>query len=165
MKKTTPWTKKNSYQVVAATILEEEKELQFVFDLKECQQLAKRFDLPDVLSFQAKVSLFRDEFVHVKGEFSAQVIYQSVISLEDFPSVLSEKFEVLFSENPPTDSDEIIDPIERGRIDLKEVLFEQFGLALDPFPKKEEEKGEFIYQDESQDVENPFSELKNLIKK
>ena len=72
MKKTIQGTKKNSYQVVAATILEDKKELQFVFDLSECQQLAKRFDLPDVLSFQAKVSLFRDEFVHVKGDFSAQ---------------------------------------------------------------------------------------------
>lgn len=164
MKKTIEQAKKSSYMVVASTILDKKQPFEFCFDEKECQSLANRFDLPNVLSFKAQLNLYRDEFVHVKGEFQSQVVYQSVVSLEEFPSTLHEKFDVLMSEGPPSDSDEIIDKIERGRIDLKEILFEQFGLSLDPFPKKETETENFVYQEDVAD-DNPFQKLKDLIQK
>lgn len=165
MKKTSIEAKKNNFVVVAATIQDQPQTFHFSFDDKTCQALAERFDLPQVFSFTAQLTLYRDEFVHVKGAFQSEVMYQSVISLEEFKEKLNENFEVLFSEEPPTQSDEIIDPIERGRIDLKEVLFEQFGLSLNPFPRKKDEQGEFVYQDLENQKENPFHALNTLMKK
>ncbi len=163
MKKTR--THQKNFVVVAASIQKEPQKFHFVFDAKECQKLADRFNLPKVQSFQADLSLYRDEFVHVKGLFQAEVVYQSVISLEEFSAPLNETIDVLFSEEPPAESDEIIDPIEQGRIDLRDVLFEQFGLSLNPFPKKPTEQGEFVYRDGSDGAENPFEKLKTMMQK
>lgn len=163
MKKTK--IKQNSFVVVASMIQTTPQNLNFVFDDQECQALADRFDLPKVLSFSADLTLYRDEFVHIKGQFEAMVIYQSVISLDEFESPVKAPIDVLFSENPPQKSDEIIDKIERGRIDLREVLFEQFGLSLSPFPKKEDEQNGFVYQEVSSPKENPFEKLKTRLQK
>ena len=155
----------NSFVVVASLIQSTPQNLHFVFDNQECQALADRFDLPKVLSFSADLTLYRDEFVHIKGQFEAMVIYQSVISLDEFESPVKAPVDVLFSENLPQKSDEIIDKIERGRIDLREVLFEQFGLSLSPSPKKEDEQNGFVYQEASSPEENPFEKLKTRLQK
>ncbi len=163
MKKSVSETK-NSYSVVASTITATPVAYTFIFTQDECQALADRFEVPKVLSFHADLTLFRDEFVHVRGKIDAQMIRQSVISLDEFQQNKTDEFEVLYSENPPEKSEEIIDKIDKGRIDLKMILFEQFGLALEPFPKKPEEEGGFIYQEENTETTNPFQQLKKIIK-
>ena len=132
---------------------------------EECRKLAQRFELPEILSFQADVVLFRDNFVHVQGRIFAQMRRQSVVSLKDFTQDMKEDFEVLFSENPPTDSDEIVDEIQNGRIDLGEVLAEQFGLALNPFPHAPGEDTPYVYTEKEEVVDSPFKNLSEIIKK
>ena len=50
----------------------------------ECQKLAERFELVEILSLKADITMFRDDFVYVKGKISAQIRRQSVISLKEF---------------------------------------------------------------------------------
>ena len=133
----------------------------------ECTSLCERFDIPAISDFKSEIHLFRDDFVHVKGKIDVQMKRQSVVSLREFDQTMTEEFDALFSEEPPTDTKEIIDEIYNGRIDLGAVLAEQFGLALDPFPHAPDENETYVYSQPDEDVsdENPFKDLKKIMKK
>lgn len=131
----------------------------------ECDVLAERFDIPQIEHFNANIHLYRDDFVHVKGEINVAMKRQSVVSLKMFSQNMHENFDVLFSEEPPNNTKEIVDEIMNGRIDLGEVLAEQFGLALDPFPHAPDETDTYVYGRTEEAIENPFKDLKKIMKK
>ena len=61
-------------------------------------------------------------------------------------------------------TEEPIEFLPRPQIYFKDIVFEQFGLNLDAFPRKTDEL--FVYKEEEEptEKENPFSVLKHLTK-
>lgn len=114
-----------------------------VADEKECLALAKRFDLPKLFSFKARLLAmpWRGGGLHVTGVVEADVERISVVSLEAFRRV--EKFKVDSIFLPPkiiVDAvEDDAEPIENGEVDLGEVAAETMGLELDPYPRKDGE--------------------------
>ena len=130
---------------------------------KELKALAKRFDVKKIHFLKAYLTVFPGDIVRIVGKIEALSCRQCVISLDYFDEKMQEEFEVLYADNPPEDSDEIIDTIDKGRIHLGEVVSEQYGLALNPFPKKNGVKNPFKV--EKEEKQNPFSNLKKILKK
>lgn len=129
----------------------------------ELQALAKRFDVEKIHYLKANLIVYPSEIVRIIGKVEALTRRECVVSLSKFDEKMVEEFEVLYADNPPTDSDEIIDIIDKGRIHLGEIVAEQYGLALNPFPKKPGVKNP--YQDVAAEREHPFANLKTILKK
>ncbi len=72
----------------------------------------------------------------VTGEVEADIDQVSVISLETFRSTVRYPVERYFLPHGGGDSEEDIDAIDGGVIDLGEVAAETLGLELDPYPRK-----------------------------
>ena len=147
------------------------------FELKatqeECLQLAERFDLPAVHSFVLSGSVKGNDILRYDGRFEAQVVRECVVSLDEFDQVVSGDFSELFSESGTDfsvetnfdidmDDEETVDLIKNGRLEIGEIAAQQFGLHLDPFPKKQ--AGVFEYKEAEAERRNPFEILKNLKK-
>ena len=130
---------------------------------KELSALAKRFQVEKIHSLKAHLTVYPSEIVRITGKVEALTRRECVISLEKFDEKMAEDFEVLYADNPPSESDEIIDTIDKGRIHLGEIVAEQYGLALNPFPKKPGVKNP--YQDVAEERERPFANLKKILKK
>jgi uncharacterized metal-binding protein YceD (DUF177 family) len=109
---------------------------------KECTALAKRLGLVAVHSIKAEIRAtpWRGGGIKLSGSVNADIEQTSVVSLEAFRSI--ETFEVeryYLSEGstlPGDETDEDIDVIHNGEIDLGEVAVETIGLELDPYPRK-----------------------------
>ena len=141
----------------------------------QCQEIANHFEIISVENLAAHVFLRKKEdIIELTGNIHAQVCQECVVTLEPMNNTVSGEFEMLFSTTKqPSISESVLDiditeePIEflpRGQIYFKEIIFEQFGLNLDAFPRKTEEL--FIYREspEETEKENPFSVLKHLTK-
>jgi Large ribosomal RNA subunit accumulation protein YceD len=114
----------------------------------ERQLLAKRFGLAGLASFEGDLSVranFAGE-IEVSGRFKATVEQTCVVTLEVFSAGLGESFVLRFArgvveEDEPertwSASEEAPpDPIEGDVLDLGEILAQQLGLAIDPFPRR-----------------------------
>lgn len=108
----------------------------------ELAALARRMDLPAVLSLICAFHLHRDAADRLvgRGDLRAEVMQTCVVSLEDFPATVEEQFSVFFvpageetGDDDPAAPDEIT--YENGVIDLGEAAAEQLALALDPYPR------------------------------
>ena len=141
-----------------------ERQTEYILEAsaQELSNLAKRFDVEKIYSLKADLILFPGEIIRIQGKIEAVTRRQCVISLENFDETMKEKFEVLYADNPPADSDEIIDMVDKGRIHLGEVVAEQYGLALNPFPKKPGVQNTYIEQEEEK--QHPFADLKKILK-
>ena len=162
MKKTGIVEKKITCDVVIAG-LNEPTDYTLQASPKELIALAKRFEVEKIHSLQAKLTIYPGDIVRITGKIKALTQRQCVISLEEFDEEMGEEFEVLYSDNPPVESDEIIDTIDKGRIHLGEIVAEQYGLALNPFPKKPGVKNP--YAEVSEKTQRPFANLKKILKK
>ncbi len=149
--------------VVVSGLKKEPEHYHLTATQKECHELSERFEVPKIDSLKAQITLFRDDFVHIKGKIMATLHRQSVVSLREFTEQMNENFDVLFCELPIPETDEIVDEIHEGRIDLGQVISEQFGLALNPFPHAPDETGNYIYQETDKSSHNPFQKLSKLI--
>lgn len=140
----------------------------------ECKALAERFDLPGVCSFVLSGLVKGNDILRYDGRFTAEVIQKCVVSLEEFEQTVEGEFSELFSENGTDfsvetnfdidmEDEETVDLIKNGRLEIGEIAAQQFGLHLDPFPKKEE--GFFEYKETVVEKVNPFEILKKLKKK
>lgn len=148
------------------------------FDLtatkRELQTLSERFDLPAVKSFRVHGTVSGEHTLKVSAEIEAEITQTCVITLKEFDSTLQTGFEELFSEKgidfeSERDFDidmenEAYDIIKNGKLNLGEIISQQFGLALDPFPRSTNETFEYIEQAPGQ-KQNPFKGLKDLLKK
>jgi uncharacterized metal-binding protein YceD (DUF177 family) len=108
----------------------------------ECAALARRMNLPAVLSLSCRFHLEQDRAatLSARGHLVARVVQTCVVSLEDFTTIVEELFVLRLvssgteSDNPdPEEPDEI--PYDDGIVDLGEVAAEQLALALDPYPR------------------------------
>jgi uncharacterized metal-binding protein YceD (DUF177 family) len=137
-------------------------------DNRECVALAKRLLIPAIHSLTAelKAKPWRGGGLKITGELRADLEQESVVSLEVFRSKLVFPVERYFLNVPPNadiESDEDIDPIEQGIVDLGEVVAETLALELDPYPRK---PGESFQSAEPEDVQiepekpNPFNVLR-----
>jgi hypothetical protein len=142
---------------------------------EEREALARRFDVPAILSLVARVKAvpWRRGGVEVRGEVEAEVEQVSVVSLESFTSRVSEPLVRYFqAENAPGHRPGVLsvesledepDVISAGAIDLGELAAETLALALDPYPRKPGEvfaqKGEDTAEDRP---ESPFGVLSRL---
>lgn len=142
----------------------------------ECTFLARHYGVLAVhsLSVRAHISI-KDEIVIVDGFLKASVRQSCVVTLEEFDQAVRGEFQLLFSANKQIvaeqenkidfdPDEEPIELIQKGHIYFKELITEQLGLYLDPFPKKTDEVFSY-YEEKAEDIkENPFSVLKHLTK-
>jgi uncharacterized metal-binding protein YceD (DUF177 family) len=135
-------------------------------DAKECTALAQRLFLPAIHSLAAelKAKPWRGGGLKVSGELKADLDQKSVVSLEVFRSTVVFPVERYFLNVPASadiESEEDIDPIVNGIVDLGEVVAETLALELDPYPRK---AGEAFQVDDEPTVEekkpNPFNVLR-----
>ncbi len=115
--------------------------------------LATRFDLPAVeaLSWQIESAPWRAG-VRLSGHIRAQVIQECVVTLDPVPAGIDERFERgflpfadLYDDSKPGAEYEIVDDRDLGDVpesltdplDIGEVVAEEFGIALDPYPRSE----------------------------
>ncbi len=138
---------------------------------KEREDLAQWFDLPQINSLQVNISTYKKEdVIHVDGYLTADVIRECVVSGDEFTQKTMGDFNLLFSTSQQTQSEdidmeeEIIEFLPRGQIYFKEIITEQFGLFLDPFPKNTTDFFEYRENDAETVKENPFTVLKGLTK-
>lgn len=175
MEKSKSTVKDISYVLDTRTIPSSGQTLELTATPEECAELAKRFELPTVHNLNCKIKLEKKEdIIQLKGFLSAQLIQECVVTLEPFENTLSGEFTLLFSTTPqPHISESIPDidmeeePVEflpRGQLFFKEIIAEQFGLNINPFPKQTTELFEYREASAEDERENPFSILKHLTK-
>jgi len=108
----------------------------------ECAALAERLRLPAVLSLTCRFHLQHPvgDVVMAHGHLVAEVVQTCVVSLEDFSAIVEERFALRWvpegeesADVDPESPDEIA--YEDGTLDLGEAAAQQFGLALDPYPR------------------------------
>lgn len=121
---------------------------------EERQGLARRFGAVAVESLTAQVTLHpkhgRTRW-QLDGRVMAKVVQTCVVTLDQVPvhtafrfkqlyaSDLGEKataeVQLQFNEVLALDQDDAPEPLSGGAIDVGEAVAEEFGLALDPFPR------------------------------
>lgn len=140
------------------------------------KNLKNFFDLPKVedLTFEFDVFLNKD-YIEINGELSAKIHQKCVVSLDEFENKIKENVRLLFTEDESlynsllnksdfSPEDEEVDLVQNGRIYFFDLIQEQFGLALNPFPKKTDETFSYYELKAEEVVENPFAVLKHLTK-
>jgi len=155
-------------------------ELEIEANEAECQALAKRFDLIELKNFTAHLIFTMTPSkspIFVKGNFEASVIQACVVTLEPVPSEIKGEYRCEYSQEITLEDVEIIefseeaeDPPEAiidGVFDVGIMLTEEFGLALDPFPRApgadfDEVRKATNGKLEEPDSNNPFAVLKKL---
>jgi hypothetical protein len=108
----------------------------------ECSALARRMNLPAVLSLTCRFHLEQEtaDTMIARGHLVAQVVQTCVVSLEDFPATVDERFAVRCVPEGKESDDadpEALDEVTYadGVLDLGEAAAEQLALALDPYPR------------------------------
>lgn len=141
---------------------------------KELQALSERFCVPNVKKLCLKGRVYGRDILCFEGHVDAEVTRECVQTLELFDEVLSFDFKELFSENGidfseetnfdvDMDDTDVVELIKQGHLDIGEIVAQQFGLNLEPFPKKNNQF--YDYFEDNGIRENPFAVLKKLIKK
>jgi uncharacterized metal-binding protein YceD (DUF177 family) len=140
----------------------------FSADAGECVALAKRLQVSKIhaVSAELKARSWRGGGMKISGDAFIDLDQESVVSLETFRSQLRIPVERYFLNIPAgedNDSEQDIDPIENGVIDLGEVVAETIALELDPYPRKPGESFEAVIEDDpalDEKKPNPFNVLK-----
>ena len=127
---------------------------------EECQALMQRLDLEDLkdFSFHAYTMKWRNG-IRVTGSIRADVVQRCIVTLEPVPDRISETFDRGFlperdivADTKPGQEVEIEDDPELGdlpdilgeTLDLGELATEALSLALNPYPRKNEEEPVYI---------------------
>jgi len=148
-------------------------------DPDERQALAVRFELVALDRLVADIRLKRTGagVIRVSGHLDALATQSCIISLAPVPASLSVDFELFFTEDVGASEAELIveydrddppEPVTGGQIDLGEVVAEQLGLNLDPYPRAQGAKlpADWVAEPAESAVEapkrNPFAALQVL---
>lgn len=144
----------------------------FAAEPKELLALAKRFDLPALLELKAHLIAmpWRGGGIKVTGKVTANIEQISVVSLEAFRSIVNFEMERYFlPEKIIVDaSEDDVDPIQNGEIDLGELVAEAVALELDAYPRKPGETFAETADDSAEVIElkpSAFANLGKLTKK
>lgn len=137
---------------------------------RERQALARRFDLIDIKSLTARLTVRPERTglnFAVTGKVEADVVQRCVVTLEPLDAHVEQVIDVHYAAPefltramPERDvEEEDMEPIENGVMDLGELAAQHLGIGLEPYPRKaglptlEAEFGEPIVK------ENPFAKL------
>jgi uncharacterized metal-binding protein YceD (DUF177 family) len=115
---------------------------------EERAALAQRFSLLAVDELSARLRLARVRgggVVRLQGSLDAEIVQSCVVTLEPIRSRLAEEFGIDFI--PPAEAadarevelhpfEEESEPLTGDGIDLGEVVAEQMGLSLNPYPRR-----------------------------
>ncbi len=133
-------------------------------DDRECAALAARVGIPKIHSLGGflKISPWRGGGLKIAGNLEAEVDQISVVSLEAFTTKVEYPVERFFL--PPREtqstSEEDVDVIENGIMDLGEILAETLALELDPYPRKPGEVFNDLLESVEPEKVSPFAKLK-----
>ena len=130
----------------------------------ECAALARRMQIPELLSLRCAFELVRltADTILAEGRLQARLVQTCVVSLEDFETEVEEAFRVRFvpagqeSDDVDPEADDEIGCAD-GVLDLGEAAAEQLGLALDPYPRA---PGAELPEIETEAEEHPFAALR-----
>lgn len=137
---------------------------------REREALAKRFDLVEVKSLEAKLRVTPKhaglDFA-VTGNVAADVVQRCVASLEPLSTHIDQAIDTHFAAsadaghgNAERDLDEEdMEPIEGGIIDLGELTAQHLGLGLNPYPRKADVPPVEVEFSKSAAPVNPFAKL------
>ena len=132
----------------------------------ECAALARRMNLPDVLSLTCRFHLERDtvDSLIATGHLIAEIMQTCVVSLDDFTATVDERFTVRCvpdgeeSDDADPEAPDEITYVD-GVLDLGEAAAEQLALALDPYPRA---PGAELPEIEAEPEAHPFDVLAAL---
>ncbi len=170
------------------TIKKTGTKLDLIADKEECEKLAVRFSIPEVVYLKAVCQLQKMDEKEIgdyrlEVKMSAEVVQQCVLTLEYINESIEEEFCIIFKEisvekanveqNKEVDFEleEVdIEFISSLEVDLGEYVAEYLSLSINPYPRRPEVRAEELgYKliDEDQGTlevkkENPFSVLKDL---
>jgi len=114
----------------------------------ERKKLAERFGLLELPMLRAELNIksARAESVfEVVGKLVADVVQQCVVTLEPLPVHIEHDISVIYAPpeeleiegtGPADPDEEEMEPIIDGTIDLGELVAQNLGVALDPYPRK-----------------------------
>ena len=139
--------------------------------------LAERFGLEAVgaFSLRATARRVRGDSLRVEGHLEATVSYLCGVTLKPFDATLAEDFSQLFAAR----ADDLVDgeiaidpladdtrePLDGGAVDVAELAYQLFALALDPYPRHPDAPPPPDEADESDEDEaraSPFAVLSQL---
>ena len=137
---------------------------------EECAAIALRMSIPGVTAFTCRFELTRAQDgrageVVADGVLTCELIRECVVTLDDFPTRMRERFRVRFvpagleSEDDDIDGDDEI-AYAGVTIDLGEAAVEQLALSLDPYPRK---PGAVIPKAYQADASGPFAALARIL--
>ena len=159
--------------VSLASIGNAERSINIEATADERAALARRFGLQSLDRMTASVTTSRlnDGAVQLGVVFAADVVQQCVATLESVEARV-EGEEIILMAPPSANSAEIVidptddepEPLLGETLDVGEVVAEQFGLALDPYPRKTgiEFQDDTIRPNDGDDRVSPFEALRGL---
>jgi len=170
-----------SYPIPVDMIAQKEKRYSIEASVEDNKSIAEILMVPAVNHFSAKYVVKgykKSTLIEVSGEYSAKIMQNCIITLEDFEKEYSGEFSVMYDSKlkVKTKDDEECDIAELdspevvygNEIDLVHVALEQIALALDDYPRKEGAKynfkPEFTEDDLAKERKNPFDILASLKK-
>lgn len=120
---------------------------------EECALLALRFGLNGLCSLSADLSMTPQKngrIIHLEGSFRANVTQICVVTLGPLVSTVEGTLDLLydstleatgeeinsFNIDDVGDSEDSLEPLTDGHIDIGEAVSEQLALEIDPFPRK-----------------------------
>ncbi len=147
---------------------------QLILTSTECDELAKTLDVLKLASFscETKLSPKAGQKFRLEGKIHANYQRQSALSLETVDLEIEEEFTTEFhplhqKEGRQADEldlefeEEMVEYYEGDSLDIGQVIYEQFVISLEEFPKKEGET--FQWTDETAGAkDNPFAKLSAL---
>lgn len=138
----------------------------------EKRLLAERLGLVELSSLRAELTILPllDQTIAVSGRLMADVTQTCVVSLEPLAANVTSNIDVLYGPPELADanvaatgfSEKEMEPIIDGMIDLGELVAQNLGIALDPYPRKP--GMEFVESQYGDGVatSNPLAQLVNL---
>ena len=144
----------------------------------ERKALAERFGLLELPKLEALLTIKSAKNkagIAVTGNLTADVIQQCGVTLEPLSSHIEEDIEALFTSPDPEEAmpasaaqieptEDEVDPIINGMIDIGELAAQHLGAALDPFPRKPGLAFVQVEYGAKDEPPNPFAKLAQLSK-
>lgn len=160
MKRVTLPDREFSYAVLADDITTAPAQITFEPNEHERAKIAERLHIIALDRASVTIELVRESghIFYVRGEFSADIRQECVVTLEPIQSTIGDEFEAWFSDQdqiasfkkaqheakakkefvevPMLEESEDPEPLEDGKIDLGELFVQYLSLSINPYPHK-----------------------------
>jgi len=137
-----------SHPLALGDIGEDEVVVEITADANQRRRLAARFDLVAVAAIEAVLRVHRAPAgrLLVRGRITAEVVQRCVVSLEPVAARIEAEVARTYAGGRAAAAGpevvvealagEIVEALPAGALDLGEVVAEELGLAIDPYPRK-----------------------------